>query len=335
MRILSIDGGGIRGIIPGEVLVALEQKLQQLSNDPTKRIADCFDLIAGTSTGGILTCLYLCPDTATGRPRFSAADAVDLYLQNGDDIFDVSVFKSIFSVGGLADEKYSADALERILRDYLGDLKLSQLLRPCLITAYDITQRKAKFFNSADVPGAGPGRDFYVRDVARATSAAPTYFEPANIAAFDRKVYPLIDGGVFANNPAMCACVEAFGYDPRLKVPDLHVLSLGTGAADRPYQYSEARNWGKLAWLMPILDVLTSGVAETVDYQLRFLFRAASVPNQYLRLQVDLKDFSGVDSAMDNASENNMRALKAAGQKLATDSAAELTAFARSLLGIA
>src|SRR5882724_3657300 len=133
MNILSIDGGGIRGIIPGQVLVALEQQLQQLSGDPNKRLADVFDMIAGTSTGGILACLYLSPDPAIRRPKFSAAEAVDLYLQNGDDIFDVSVFKSILSVGGLADEKYSAAPLENVLQKYFGDLQLSQFLRPCLI----------------------------------------------------------------------------------------------------------------------------------------------------------------------------------------------------------
>src|SRR5207249_9528820 len=92
MRILSIDGGGIRGIIPGQVLVALEAKIQEVTGDPNKRIADVFDMIAGTSTGGILTCLYLCPGQNGNRPRFSATDAVNLYLQNGDDIFDVSLF---------------------------------------------------------------------------------------------------------------------------------------------------------------------------------------------------------------------------------------------------
>ncbi|HEY0456787.1 MAG TPA: patatin-like phospholipase family protein, partial [Verrucomicrobiae bacterium] len=150
MRILSIDGGGIRGIIPGQVLVSLEAKLQQLTNDPNKRIADVFDLIAGTSTGGILTCLYLCPDE-NKRPKFSATDAVNLYLQNGDDIFDVSIFKQITSLGGIADEKYSAVPLERILAKYLAELKLSELLKPCLVTSYDINRRQAKFFNSADV----------------------------------------------------------------------------------------------------------------------------------------------------------------------------------------
>jgi patatin-like phospholipase/acyl hydrolase len=332
MRILSIDGGGIRGIIPGQVLVALERKLRQFSGDPNRRIADAFDLIAGTSTGGILTCLYLCPDLSTGKPGFSADNAVDLYLQYGDDIFDVGLFKSITSLGGLTDEKYSAAPLERVLRQYFGDLKLSQLLKPCLVTAYDITRREAKFFNSADVAVEGPGRDFYVRDVARATSAAPTYFEPANVVAFDSKVYPLIDGGVFANNPAMCACVEAFGFNPNLQVTDLQVLSLGTGTADKPYHYSEARNWGKLEWALPVLDILMSGAAETVDYQLKTLFTSAGCADQYVRLQLDLGQFPDVDGAMDNASEKNMRALERAGQKLAAVSDAQLTALAKALL---
>lgn len=332
MNILSIDGGGIRGIIPGQVLVALEQKLQQIKNNPNLRLADVFDLIAGTSTGGILTCLYLCPDLNTGRPRFTAQDAVNLYLQNGDDIFDVSFFKTISSAGGLTDEKYSADALEKVLKNYLGDLKLSQLLKPCLITAYDLNRRKAHFFNQADTDGGSDlTADYLVRDVARATSAAPTYFEPANIRAFDRSVYPLVDGGTFANNPAMCACVEAFGYNASLKVPDLKVLSLGTGTVDKPYHYSEAKNWGKLGWVGPVLDIMFSGVSDTVDYQLKMLFHSAGVPAQYLRLQVDLQQHAEVDSAMDNASEKNMRALEKAGQTLAASNDAELTAFANML----
>jgi uncharacterized protein len=332
MRILSIDGGGIRGIIPGQVLILLEQKLQQLSGRPDMRIADAFDLIAGTSTGGILTCLYLCPDKGSGRPKFTAQDAVDLYLQNGDDIFDVSVFKRIESLGGLSDETYSADALEKALKEYLGDMKLSDLLKPCLITAYDITRRQAHFFNCADVSRKGSGWDFYLRDVARATSAAPTYFEPANISALDHKVYPLIDGGVFASNPAMCACVEAFNLKPELKVSDLKVLSLGTGEAIKSYHFSEARNWGKLEWIMPVLDIMMSGAAETVDYEVQKLFNSAGCAAQYLRLQLDLQDYTDVDGAMDNASEANMSALESAGDAFAKKSDSQLTMFANMLL---
>ncbi len=332
MRILSIDGGGIRGIIPGQILVSLEQKLQEISGNPDFRIADAFDLIAGTSTGGILTCLYLCPDKNTGKPKFSAPEAVDLYLQHGDNIFDVSIFRRIESLDGVAEAKYSADALEKALKDYLGDIKLGDLLKPCLITSYDITRRQAQFFNSADVKTQGSGWDFYLRDVARATSAAPTYFEPANISSLDRQVYPLVDGGVFANNPTMCAWVEAYNAHPELKVSDLHILSIGTGEVDKSYHYSEAKNWGKIGWIGPVLDIMMSGVSETVDYQMRKLFKSAGYPDHYLRLQLDLQNFSDVDSSMDNASEKNMRALEKAGQKLAHDSDAALTAFAQKLL---
>ncbi len=331
MRILSLDGGGIRGIIPGQVLVSVEQKLQQLSGKPDFRISDAFDLIAGTSTGGILTCLYLCPDRISGKPKFSAPEALDLYFQHGDNIFDVSIFRSIETLDGVADAKYSAHALEKALHDYLGDMKLSDLLKPCLITAYDITRRQAQFFNSADVSKKGSGWDYYLRDVARATSAAPTYFEPANISSLDRTVYPLIDGGVFANNPTMCACVEAFNADPTLTVGNLHILSLGTGEVDKSYHYSEAKNWGKIGWIGPVLDIMMSGVAETVDYQVRKLFNSAGCADQYLRLQLDLEKFPDVNSAMDCASESNMRALERAGKKLALDSDAELNAFLQKL----
>jgi patatin-like phospholipase/acyl hydrolase len=331
MKILSIDGGGIRGIIPGQVLVALEQKIQTLTNDNTKRIADVFDLIAGTSTGGILTCLYLCPD-GNKRPKFSALDAVNLYLQNGDDIFDVSVFKQITSLGGITDEKYNAGALERILHKYFGDLRLSQLLKSCLITSYDINRRAAKFFNRDDVKEEGQIREFYVRDIARATSAAPTYFEPANITSLANEVFPLIDGGVFANNPAMCAFVEACSADPALKVSDLFILSLGTGSADKPYHYSEAKNWGKLGWALPILDVLMSGVAETVDYQLKTLFKSAKRADQYLRVDVDLNMSPRVDNRMDNASEENMRELEEVGKGVARVHDAALNGFLKLLL---
>lgn len=92
-RILSIDGGGIRGIIPGQILVMLENLLQKLTKKRNARIADYFDLIAGTSTGGILACAYLAPERGSKRPRFSAQEAVDLYLDRGDEVFDLSLWQ--------------------------------------------------------------------------------------------------------------------------------------------------------------------------------------------------------------------------------------------------
>lgn len=95
-RILSLDGGGIRGIVPAQVLVTLEKKLQRASGNPDLRVADCFDLVAGTSTGGILACLHLCPQASSPtRPRYSAEEALHFYLGRGPDIFERSIWERI------------------------------------------------------------------------------------------------------------------------------------------------------------------------------------------------------------------------------------------------
>ncbi|NOZ38034.1 MAG: patatin, partial [Gammaproteobacteria bacterium] len=119
-RILSIDGGGIRGIIPGKVLIQLESEIRiQYGND--KNIADYFDLITGTSTGGILA-LGLCIADENNLPKYEAQDLLNIYVERGDDIFDISIWKSITSVAGLNDEKYDASELEDALNDYFADV---------------------------------------------------------------------------------------------------------------------------------------------------------------------------------------------------------------------
>jgi uncharacterized protein len=328
MRILSIDGGGIRGIIPGQVLIALEKRLKSLSGDPTARIGDYFDLIAGTSTGGILTCLYLCPDPdRPGRPRFSAEDAVALYLERGAKIFEIPIWHRIASAGGVADEKYPASGLEDAARDYVGELKLSELIRPCLVTAYDITRRRTFFFTQHDARRTD-SRNFLVRDVARATSAAPTFFECARVTSVTGVSYPMIDGGIFANNPTLCAYAEARTMGcPTAK--DMSILSIGTGDSQKRYDYDSAKDWGALGWIRPVLDIMMSGVAETVDYQLRQMFRAVGAPERYLRIQAELR---AEHADMDNAEPENLAYLKELGIETAEVHAKRIETFASLLV---
>ena len=332
-RILAIDGGGIRGIIPVQILVALEQKLKDQADD-NARIADYFDLIAGTSTGGILACVYLCPSPADlSRPKFTAEEAAGLYFERGDEIFDIPIWKSISSVGGIADERYPADGLEEAIEDYLGDLELADLLKPCVITAYDIKRRRAMFFTQHDA-NVKDGANFSLKDVARATSAAPTYFEVARATSKTDVRYPLVDGGVFANNPALCAYAEArnpktFGGDPGPTAKDMIVLSLGTGEVKKPYYYQEAKDWGYLGWMRPILDIMMSGVSETVDYQLRQIYDAVGVPEQYLRIQPQLQQ---KNADTDNAEYDNLLDLKGVGEDAADRFDDELDAFAQLLI---
>lgn len=333
-RILSIDGGGIRGILPGQILVALEDKLQTLDKNQDAKIADYFDLIAGTSTGGILACMYLTPISKKNkRPKFSAKKAVKLYLDRGDEIFDVSFWQKVRSVGGITDEKYSADELEEALDDYIEDLKLSELVKPCLITSYDIKRRKGHFFRSHKAK-IEESYDFLVKEAARATSAAPTYFEVARVKSIDKQVYPLIDGGVFVNNPSLCAYSEArtWEFDTNRVKPtasEMMILSLGTGGADKSFEYKKAKDWGAIQWVVPIIDIMMSGVADTVDYQLDQIFKAVEKPEQYLRISPKL--FTA-DSGMDNASAENLEKLRIDGEKNAADFDDKLTAFAEMLI---
>lgn len=146
IRILSIDGGGIRGIIPAVILAELENILQKESDNKNVHLSDYFDLIAGTSTGGILTCLYTLPKSynESKTPRYVASKAVELYQKHGKDIFKKKIFGDASII---FDERYSAKGLETTLNEYLGDAYISSAVKPILVTGYDIFDRKAVFFH--------------------------------------------------------------------------------------------------------------------------------------------------------------------------------------------
>ncbi len=319
ISILSLDGGGIRGVIPGVILSYLEKKLQILDNSNLK-IGDFFDFISGTSTGGILACAYLMPGHS-GKARYSADDALNLYLKEGGGIFESSFISKMYNGFGLLGEKYSAHELEKDLNDLFGEETISNFIKPCLITSYEITARNAHFFTSADAQD--PLHNFKVRDAARATSAAPTYFEPAQIQSLAGQTFNLVDGGVFANNPALCSYAEArklkfsklLNDDTKPDMPtakDMLIISVGTGTVKKPYHYKQFKDAGELTWLQPIIDILMSGNAETVDYQLMEMYKTLDDAdrNDYYRLEPALREAL---SDMDNASDENLENLRQAG----------------------
>lgn len=318
IKILSIDGGGIRGIIPGTILNYIESEIQKRTNNPDSRLADHFDLVAGTSTGGILTCTYLMCDE-NGQSKYSAADALNIYMERGGDIFSLSFWRKLWTLFGIRRPKYSVAALESALHDYFGDTMTADLKRPCIITSYDIRDRKAVFFNKVDGVN-NPVRNYKVKDVARATSAAPTYFKPARIKSAIDAPLVLVDGGVFANNPALCAYAEARTLDfAKQDTPgdiafpsaeDMFMLSLGTGTEQDPYYYDSAKNWGMIKWIQPIIDIMMSGNSETVDYQLKQMFKAVKHQGSYHRIQPSLHN---AKSQMDDVSPQNLNALHEAG----------------------
>ncbi len=330
VRILSIDGGGIRSIIPGQILSILEEKLKEKTGRSETRLADYFDLIAGSGSGGIMACAYLSPiKPQNTTPRFTAAQVTEMYAKYGRKIFEETFDHKLLSVGGLIDEKYSSYGLEKLLKEYFEDLHLSHLLKPCLIPVYDITRRAAHFFTQHTA--TKPSEDFMVRDIARASAASPTFFECKRVQSLSGVSYPMIDGSVFASNPSLCAYAEARKIYTQPGKPDkgvtaagMVVLSLGTGKSKSYYEFDDIKNWGIASWSRPLIDMTSTAVAETVDYQMREIFDAVDVPGQYLRINPKLP--LDVKPEMDNASADNVQALKELGMFAAEEMEKQIAA---------
>lgn len=315
MKILCIDGGGIRGLIPALVLAEIEQRTG-------RRIAQMVDLVAGTSTGGILACALTRPGSG-GLPMYSAAELAGIYVDEGPKIFRRSLVKRIFSIEGWVDERYEDDGLNAALERYLDAARLSEALVDVLVTAYDIHDRFAFFFRSARAR-SDPTYDFPLVGVARATAAAPSYFEPAEVTdVAGARTYPLIDGGVYAGNPAMCAYadVAAAGRAGELEL----MLALGTGAHTRAYTFEQTRQWGQLEWARPLLGIVFDGVGDATDYEARTL-----MGDRYVRLQTELELAS---DDFDDASASNLAALRTEAEELIAASEAELDRVSAILAG--
>lgn len=314
MRILSIDGGGVRGLIPAMVLADLEARTG-------RRVHELFDLIAGTSTGGVLA-LALTSAGKEGLPA-TAQDLLGLYVEEGPKIFDRSVFDRIRSVEGAIDEKYPSAGVEEVLGRYFGDVRLRDALTPVMVTAYETRLRSPFFFRSQRAKD-DPAYDYPVRDAARATSAAPTYFEPPLVTNDSSgEQWSLVDGGIFANSPAMCAMVDArrlFHADERQIV----VLSLGTGEATEALEHARIKDWGALQWLRPVIDIIFDGVADVTSFQLGELLD----PKHYWRLQTHLHNAS---DHLDDARPENLEHLALDARALIKRESAQLEVIAAAL----
>jgi len=323
IRILSIDGGGIRGIIPARIL-------QRIEEGTGTRVPDLFHLIAGTSTGGIIGCGL--------RKGKTAAEMAQLYADRGGEIFHRSLWDKVTTIDGLSNPDYDPEPLETILGQELGDAWLSEgqgaeLMVPSYAIQLPFEQpgdalgllvpRTPYFFKSWKAKGTiiNPGDvsvelDFKLKDIARATSAAPTYFPPALIQNRAGEQFGMIDGGVFANNPAMCALVGAYGVFPSAKA--FLVVSLGSGSLERPIPYSEAKNWGLVHWARPMLNVLFDGNADTTSYEVDHMPGVS-----HYRFDISLgmspkQDPNAVNEDFDDASLDNIARIERKANALAT-----------------
>ncbi|MDF3048155.1 MAG: hypothetical protein K0R73_1273 [Candidatus Midichloriaceae bacterium] len=284
--VLSVDGGGVRGIIPARLLKEIELRTG-------KTIPELFDLALGTSTGGLITIASAC--------NFNSNDMIDLYQNSSAKIFPYSVMRAIATVGGLEGPKYDRDALDTLLEEYFGDTLLSEANFPICITSYNLDTAAPEIWSSEDViKGFSP--DVKLKDLAGATSAAPTYFAPKEFYDSEGVLHHAIDGGMFLNNPQIYAINEVLKHNPGIAREEILVVSIGTGNVELKWDTEALKNAGILGWIKggKIIDVMMDGNTDFSD-----LTAAIIYPN-YHRLQINLPKELG---EMDNTSEENLAAL--------------------------
>jgi predicted acylesterase/phospholipase RssA len=363
LRVLALDGGGIRGVIPATIVAWLEDRAQCAA-------ADLFDLVVGTSTGGILSLGLTVPDAA-GRPKFSAHALAALYVDHGRQIFQpwgsvgleakVEDFVAehlahleVADPAALHDDvegkpvpwwkgtfhpKYSAAGLETFLQQQLGEgARLSVPVAGTHVAAnsFNLARYCLQMFRSWEAQRSS-AYDFPTWAVGRATSAAPTYFPPASITSIDgATTLHCIDGAVAVNDPVLVGYAEARHLQRTLAgsaagAPIL-VVSVGTGQPpEQAIRYDKVKEAGILGWFMNgLMDVLIDGPNDAANSLAEVILPDGS----FWRFQAPLSGPGfAADPAMDDCSADNLAALQKAAEYLIREREADLKAVIEKLKG--
>jgi predicted acylesterase/phospholipase RssA len=317
-RVLAIDGGGIRGVIPATVLVELERRLAP------RPLASVFDLIVGTSTGGIIALALTVPED--GRPRHSAQRLLELYLNDGETIFPGGGRVTVPRPGVLREgTRYLASELEEVLEGYLGDAPLTAALTGVVVTSYDLAY--AEPVTLSNRPELGDVTDVTMVVAARATSAAPLYFKPERVIDGKRE-RTLVDGGLYVNNPAVLGYLLGGQVAAREGLP-LALVSLGTGTrpprtAVPAFEGTQMRDASAVA--RTLLEAVATGSGKLAQ---QLLARLADGDRfRYWRMQTTI---GSCNFTMDDSSPENVACLYERARALVAEMDEELREITRVL----
>ncbi len=297
-KILSLDGGGIRGALTAGYLEKLEKIIQDKYNDPKMLLCDYFDLIGGTSTGAIIAALL-----ATGK---TATEVKDLYLKMGGEIFKgkrnwwnpLETFKFLKAA-------FSEKFLEAALNEFLGDITLGdKRIRTglCIVSKRADTNSVWPLINHPGGKYYPQNKDYFLKDILRASSAAPSYFVPQLLKVAEGMNGAFVDGGVsMANNPSLqlfkVATLNGFPFHWPKGEDKLFIVSLGTGNGLYNMKTNEITDNWLLNWASEVPDMLMSDASwenQTIMQWLSYCPNAKVIDREI----GDLKnDFIGTDKA--------------------------------------
>lgn len=313
IRILSICGGGIRGIIPAHVLKYLEQTSK-------KPIAELFDVIVGTSTGAVASVVLTLPGI-DNRPRYSTQDLIDFYNKEGKKIFYNPWYHRLLTLDGLIGPKYMTSSRYEVLKKYIGSAYNDQLLNNIVIPTYAIEEEKpVLFFNWQSTKAEDA--NYAVVDLLMSAISPPGLF-PSVVFGDKGKRFVLVDGAVYANNPELAASLIAMSLYPNKKYI---LVSLGTGSTDAILPSLNTVDWGLFQWSKNIISLLVNSNMKFNEFILQKLF-----PFPLAIYHFDTK-LGGYDVSLDNVSQKNIRKLNKKGKSLVSKSKEELDALVPRLL---
>lgn len=319
-RILSLDGGGIRGYLSIKILENIEKELNRESRK-TIPIGERFDLIAGTSTGAIIAGLLAQGKSATEICKMYKDDIPIIFGKKMKRAFPFNIFP--FS---LVLSKYKSIELEAKANEYFGDTTFGDLKTDLLVTSVDITNMSLRLHKSDYLQRNHGRKSELLSKAILASTAAPAYFKVAR--GLNHSDY-LIDGGVVANNPSLIAMIDALQFERKSKrnkekpssISDIVLLSLGTGEIGTlPYNLKPLKD-SSFDWLIepqislmppkfntatPLIDILMETQAKLAEHQAQFLFDTHNNKEGYMRINPLLKSEVKLDDASKIPILNNL-----------------------------
>lgn len=259
IRILVLEGGGAEGIIPLHVLTYMEKA-------SGKPISQLFDIIAATSTGAIIAAALTRPaEPGSNKPYYSAQQVLNFYNANIPYIFSTSFSYKVFTLWGILGPKYNPEHLRKVLEDHsTKDQTLRDLILPVVIPCYSLDENQPFVFQSHDLD-----HNYYVTDVLQGVTAAPSIFPPVKIYSTDHKVnHIIVDGSMFANNPAFTGLVHAMQLAPQQQYI---IVELGTGNQAYNFKYNKVRTWGVVGWFRTFITLFIQADQSYINREVKLL----------------------------------------------------------------
>lgn len=327
--VLAGDGGGGRGVFTTKILDSIE------SNYGIS-IRDTFDLIAGTSTAGLIGLGLSVPGEGDKKYKYSPKDILEIYKTRGSEIFPkLSMLDKIKNPGGLVGPKYSREGIDLVTAELFGETMLSEAVGHVMTVAYDFKRCRPFFFKSNKAKSDPKRKNYKMYEAARGTSAASTFFDPILVKNEEGEESVLVDGGIFRNNPTVSAMAAAKRLFPNAK--KFHILSIGTGRSDYafprsgdkkiPSAYHQLNHAGLLGAVGPLIYGMMDGASQATDYEMAQLFQGSG--NDYLRLEAYL---APEDADMDKVGPDDVQALLGYANRVMNDQKTELDNFFESII---